>query len=229
MENASKALIMAGSVLVSVLIIGLLVTMFNNLSNTKSTEQEATETESITQFNARYEAYNRKMLYGTDIISLANLVKDDEKYNADGYSGIKVQITIKKMTNYASKYSSTYANLFGENKDAVDISNDIENLNGDINNRKNNKTTYFLFGLKSDGNVDKGNKLSFEAIDKKGKKEVQEIEKVNDQDKVSEYEKYCDLKDFLKDFKRDVFKCQSNSISYDNNGRITTMNFTDNL
>ena len=226
MENASKALIMAGSVLVSVLIIGLLVTMFNNLSNTKSTEQEAAETESITQFNARYEAYNRKMLYGTDIISLANLVKDDEKYNADGYSGIKVQITIKKMTNYASKYSSTYANLFGENKDAVDISNDIENLNGDINN---NKTTYFLFGLKSDGNVDKGNKLSFEAIDKKGKKEVQEIKKVNDQDKVSEYEKYCDLKDFLKDFKRDVFKCQSNSISYDNNGRITTMNFTDNL
>ncbi len=33
MENASKALIMAGSVLIALLIIGALILMFNNLSN----------------------------------------------------------------------------------------------------------------------------------------------------------------------------------------------------
>ena len=40
MENASKALLMAGSVLIALMIVGLLVFMFSNLSNYQSSDTE---------------------------------------------------------------------------------------------------------------------------------------------------------------------------------------------
>ena len=47
MENASKALIMAGSVLLAILIIGALVYTFNLMSNLKTTEQRSAEAEKL--------------------------------------------------------------------------------------------------------------------------------------------------------------------------------------
>ena len=40
MENASKALIMAGSVLIALMIIGALLLMFNSISNYQQTDTE---------------------------------------------------------------------------------------------------------------------------------------------------------------------------------------------
>ena len=42
MENASKALIIAGSVLIALMIIGALLLMFSNLSNYQSTNTQGT-------------------------------------------------------------------------------------------------------------------------------------------------------------------------------------------
>ena len=44
MENASKALLMAASVLVALIIIGVLVWMFTSISNTQQTEADSEET-----------------------------------------------------------------------------------------------------------------------------------------------------------------------------------------
>ena len=41
MENASKALIMAGSVLIALIVIGVLVLAYNNLSSLKQAEEDA--------------------------------------------------------------------------------------------------------------------------------------------------------------------------------------------
>ena len=41
MENASKALIIAGSVLISLLVIAALVFMFNQLSDLRQTQEDA--------------------------------------------------------------------------------------------------------------------------------------------------------------------------------------------
>ena len=74
MENASKALIMAGSVLIALLIIGALILMFNSLSSYQKTNVEGTRSSQIVEFNNQYDTYDRKNVRGSDLYSLLNKV-----------------------------------------------------------------------------------------------------------------------------------------------------------
>lgn len=76
MENASKALIMAGSVLIALLIIGALILMFNNLSNYQNVGTENEKEAQVVEFNNQYETYNRKNVRGSDLCSLLNRAVD---------------------------------------------------------------------------------------------------------------------------------------------------------
>ena len=82
MENASKALLMAGGMLIAVLTIALVVYVFNVISSNYKTQDDIELVEQITAFNQEYESYNRKLLRGTDIISLCNkAIDNNEKYS----------------------------------------------------------------------------------------------------------------------------------------------------
>lgn len=76
MENASKALIMAGSVLIALMIIGALLLMFNNLSNYQDVGIEETRDAQVVAFNNQFETYNRDNVRGSDLYSLLNKVVD---------------------------------------------------------------------------------------------------------------------------------------------------------
>ncbi len=76
MENASKALIMAASVLIAIIIIGALVLMFNNLNNYQQTNTQGDRDAQVVEFNNQYETYNRKNVRGSDLYSLLNRVVD---------------------------------------------------------------------------------------------------------------------------------------------------------
>ena len=76
MENASKALIMAGSVLIAIVIIGALVLMFNNLNNYQQVNTQGDRDAQVVEFNNQYETYNRKNVRGSDLYSLLNRVVD---------------------------------------------------------------------------------------------------------------------------------------------------------
>lgn len=81
MENASKALLMAGGILIAILVIGLVVYMFNTSSNLKKTSEDTELVEQIAAFNKEYEAYNKKLMRGTDVVSIINKVNsNNEKY-----------------------------------------------------------------------------------------------------------------------------------------------------
>ena len=67
MENASKALLMAGGILIAILVIGLVVYMFNTSSNLKKTSEDTELVEQIAAFNKEYEAYNKKLMRHTRI------------------------------------------------------------------------------------------------------------------------------------------------------------------
>ena len=73
MENASKALIMAGSVLIAILVIGMLVLGYRNLSSLEQ-QKEDSESDSTLNYMVKFEQFNRK-LYGSELITLANLQK----------------------------------------------------------------------------------------------------------------------------------------------------------
>ena len=94
MENASKALIIAGGMLIAMLIVGLLVWGFGRIRETQQAQVDQESIQEITDFNERFEAYNRTTVRGYQMISLANLVYDtNSRYTeADGYNRVTVTV-----------------------------------------------------------------------------------------------------------------------------------------
>lgn len=91
MENASKALVMAGSVLIALMIIGALLLMFNNLTTYQETNVRDTRTEQVIEFNAQYETYNRSNIRGSDLYSLLNRAADyNERKSSVGTEGKEI-------------------------------------------------------------------------------------------------------------------------------------------
>ena len=91
MENASKALIMAGSVLIALMIIGALILTFSNLTAYQETNTRSTRSTQMAEFNSQYETYNRKDVRGSDLYSLLNKAID---YNRrESTSGTRTEST----------------------------------------------------------------------------------------------------------------------------------------
>ena len=70
MENASKALIMAGEVLISVIIVSMLMLVFNSLSSYQQTKEQNDRDAEVLAFNTKYEDYNRNDVRGNELYSL---------------------------------------------------------------------------------------------------------------------------------------------------------------
>ena len=101
MENASKALIIAGRVLISLLVIAALVFMFNQLSDLRQTQEDASIEDKLQSFYANLDTYIEGNKRGNDILSLANLITDfnnrraggnESKYGNEGYEPIELNV-----------------------------------------------------------------------------------------------------------------------------------------
>ena len=87
MENASKALIMAGSVLIALMIIGALVLMFSNLTAYQETNTRSTRSAQVTEFNNQFETYNRTDVRGSELYSLLNRTIDYNRRQSTAGTG----------------------------------------------------------------------------------------------------------------------------------------------
>lgn len=86
MENTSKALIMAGGMLMAILILSVAIAGYNQIRNSSQVDQESLTAEQIAEFNSQFEAYNRENLTGIELVSLLNKIKDYNAKNVpDGY------------------------------------------------------------------------------------------------------------------------------------------------
>ena len=107
MENASKALLIAGGVLIAILIVSVLVVTLNIVNSNQRTREKALATEQLAEFNQKYEAYNKKALRGTDIITLKNMAKSEENAvnlivtDIDGPTNINVDLNTNKTAIFA--------------------------------------------------------------------------------------------------------------------------------
>lgn len=105
MENATKALLMASSVLIAVLVIGLLAYGYNQISDIEQTKEDTKQVEVMTDYMRRFEQFNRgkdNPMYGSEIFSLANLQEDYNQTDARedvGYDKIKINVEIKKSVD----------------------------------------------------------------------------------------------------------------------------------
>jgi len=79
MENASKALMMAGGVLIAIIIIGLLIMGFNTIRQYPIEQENVRKTQQTAAFNREFEAYNRDHVLGTEVITVMRKAIDNNK------------------------------------------------------------------------------------------------------------------------------------------------------
>lgn len=98
MENAAKALTIAGGVLIAVMLAVLVYYVFTQWGESQKTQQEDVDTVKIEEFNKSYLSYE-KVLYGSELLGLVNKmsdynISDDVRYNAYGTMDLKVEIKL---------------------------------------------------------------------------------------------------------------------------------------
>ncbi len=81
MENASKALLMAGGVLLGILILSLGVYLFTSFGGTSSRIHDNIEENQIAQFNSQFTKYvGNENVTIHDVVTMANLATENNKY-----------------------------------------------------------------------------------------------------------------------------------------------------
>lgn len=207
MENASKALIMAGGVLIALIIIGILVAFFNNLSDWQKISQTSEKVEQITEFNKQYDVYSRNV-YGSELLSIANKIDDYNKRESDnkGYSKIdlEVQITYDMDKDFFKK------NIYN----ASSLKTEVEKLNNEIEELGNTS-------IKSSSNSKVSRKVSQLASMRTADIEDLGFVRTDYSELVTKYNSY---KTLLTEVKAKVF--QYVDFEYNKNtGRITKMKY----
>ncbi len=75
MENASKALIIAGAILIAILLISVGVIIMNSTGNMSGRVADSSETMAIQSFNSQFTPYEGNGKTATQVRSLVSLVK----------------------------------------------------------------------------------------------------------------------------------------------------------
>ena len=162
MENASRALIIAGGLLLTLLIIGTSVFLYSKIRRSQDAQITEKERQQIVEFNERFEAYNRTTVRGFQMISLSNLVYDtNARYrDTDGYVNVKVYV--KNLTTETIDDSSIEVTAQGVN--LVDyIQKKYEGMSSDQKNAL--KQSYFqCTGVKYDYKNSRVYEMTFERV-----------------------------------------------------------------
>lgn len=214
MENASKALIMAGGVLISLIIIALLVIFFNNLSDLQNTKLTSEEVEQAAEFNKQYDVYARDV-YGSELLSIANKIIDYNKRESDnkGYTKIELEVVFERPLDINNKYFRTNELYTAERlyKETADKSNktSLENYVEELGNEK----------IDSETNPNVSRKISKLATMRTD--DIKALGITNYSQRLQEYNNY---KNLLSQMKQTEFKYVN--FDYDKNtGRIVKMSY----
>lgn len=188
MENASKAIIMAGGILIAIIIMSLLVMLFSQIGSVYGEEGNSKAVEQLEEYNRKFALYERS-LYGSELLSLANLVEEYEKSlidgdiittsnsitvtvkldrNTIGYEGVEPKYSSLLNTNGVSlgkikKYSDELEKKIKKKEDVENVKSSLTQLKsmpfqGKVTERKNGMITKMEFTQKYDSYIDKVNK-----------------------------------------------------------------------
>lgn len=152
MENASKALLLAAGVLISVIVISLLVITFVSFRSISDEYNSKLDTQELTEFNIQFTKYSGKNIEVQDVMSIANLAAD---WNNTGTNEIiTVEYNSKDMVvlDENGKYKNTqFDQLFKQHN------SNIKNVPGTTKVQvplyKINKVNYYNTGRVKDISV----------------------------------------------------------------------------
>lgn len=198
MENASKALLIAGGVLVAILILGVLIVTINIVNSNQKTREKTLATEQLAEFNQKYEAYNKKALRGTDIITLMKMAIENN--NKMEVADVGQQYFINIKLELSKKYTETETT---------------------INKKTGEENTIDISGNSISGIISLGDWKSNDSLSMNGY-----VEELFGESIVTKTEKTTETiyrYSPLANLKKAVFKCTE--IKYNDNGRIKELVF----
>ena len=209
MENASKALLMAGGILIALLILTLIVYLTTSTSRVANYQDERREAEQLSEFNRSYEVYNKTRMYGTDIMTVVNkaidynnnLDADEEEY----FINIKLELSNSYNTEIETTTTKADGTIINE-RTIKDTSSSLSSGTYYLRNRENS--------IDMNQNVLNFFKQSAE----------NSYEEEQNGTKIIKKRTYS----AISNFKTAIFKCKN--VGYNNiTGRINYMEFSDNL
>ena len=139
MENASKALLIAGGIALTMLVIALLLFMWGRFSSFYNSEDALKDVEDVAKFNSQFTNYTGEDVKGYELISLANKVADyNNRYsnatnsqNSLGYKAMKMTIL---LNGKAENFKYTIQSIGGlSNSDKTAVRRAIANRNSYFN------------------------------------------------------------------------------------------------
>ena len=208
MENATKALVIAGGVLIAILIIGLLVFFFNNVSSYRKVEDDAEALKQAVDFNKKYEVYNKNNIYGSELLSLANMIVDyNKKENEEkDYKKMNLEVIIKNSNDI---FKAKYTEAEELSKDYDKLESSIADMNKEYQGKSLGKKTLAYWASCS-------RKVLTNNFDSSTNPTYEKIKNLID--------KYGNLVTKLDDISRATFKCTN--VEYDEyTGRIVKFVF----
>lgn len=153
MENASKALLMAGGVLIAILIISSFMLFFTDLSNYENSQTDARMQEQVVKFNNLYTAYDRSKITLNEMKSLYN----------------KIQSNNKRVENEETNYYPITSNIKDlclkpeDSADKIDIT--VTNFRELDERLKNNKYNFKCEKIEFDNEGGRVSKMTFSMKD----------------------------------------------------------------
>lgn len=85
MENAAKALEMAAGVLIGVMLMAVISYFFSHIGDWPQQDDEVATAEQLAKFNLEYEVYEKKGMYGVDVISCLNKAQSNNEKYVEGH------------------------------------------------------------------------------------------------------------------------------------------------
>lgn len=140
MENASKALIIAGAILLAILIISLGIMIYNQASGVM--DSGAMDEVAVTTFNEKFMQYTGDKIRGAQVNALIDAVRQNNISNSDDSSK---QITIKGDSLSDTNWSGTAPSSTGIKVDGT--------TNGQIGKALTGKTYAVTYSNNSNGYI----------------------------------------------------------------------------
>lgn len=244
MENAAKALSIAGGILIALIILAGLIYTFQKMSEIPDRQNYIKEVQEIEEFNRQFEAYQKKLMYGVDVISCLNKVIDNntksEEYE-NGIYNVEIKITIKsniedkievwkfddkgkERIDTEDRDIGTFSKIFGDSFSTSLVSN----IKGStqVNSRTdycwlkiNKEVTYTYFkneDIEKDKNASVLKALSDATVD------MQKVATNPNKDDIKNWSKVVWYTSAY-NFKNKKFRCTN--ISYSTEGRVNKISF----
>lgn len=211
MENASKALTIAGGVLIAVMLVVLVYYVFTHWGESQKMQEEELEVQRAEDFNKSYLSYE-KVLYGSELLGLVNKMSDyniSDAVKYDKYDTMSISVQIKELSgstdNLFAKGTYNLSSITDKINDVMNVTANASKYKGKISDsqweylaKSSSSTSTTFENLCTQLNIDSS------------------LNRSDLQNAAKEYYKYVQ-------FKRIKFK--HTETTFFDNGRVQSMSF----